>query len=170
MADTSERHQENDRCANLQGYPVFWHFLVHQNDSTVFDNSTLNGGTVAHVGQLFFDDDLVTQVDEISPYSTNTQEMVENADDSIFAEEADTFDPIVEYVLLGDDLSDGILAWGSFGINVTEANTVSNAATLTENGGVANENSGMGGGPGGSGVPSGFPSGSGTPPSASASA
>jgi hypothetical protein len=38
----------------------------------------------------------------------------ENADDSILAEELDTIDPFMEYVYLGDDVSDGIFAWISF--------------------------------------------------------
>ncbi|OCB87634.1 aromatic compound dioxygenase [Sanghuangporus baumii] len=107
----------------------------------------------------FFDQDLITEVDTVSPYSTNSNQITENSDDSILAEEADDIDPMMEYVLLGDDISDGILAWSSLAINTTMSYTVTAAATLTEDGGVENENSGMGG-PGDGGSP---PSGSGTP-------
>lgn len=64
----------------------------------------------------------------------------------------------MEYVLLGNDISDGIFAWISVGVDSTEDTSVSPAAYYTEQGGVENESSGgsgggsggMGGGPGGS--------------------
>lgn len=60
----------------------------------------------------------------------------------------------MEYVLLGDDVSDGIFAWISVGVDSTEDSDVTPAAYYTEQGGAENESSGMGGGggspPGGS--------------------
>ncbi|KAL5492671.1 hypothetical protein ACEPAI_4118 [Sanghuangporus weigelae] len=117
------------------------HLLIHQTDGSANDNDTYTGGTVAHVGQVYFDQDLISQVEELEPYSTNTQELTENSEDHILAEAADDIDPVMEYVLLGDDISDGILAWSSLGIDTTASYTVWSAATLTEDGGVANENS-----------------------------
>jgi hypothetical protein len=66
----------------------------------------------------------------------------------------------MEYVLLGDDVSDGIFAWISVGVDSTEDSTVTPAAYYTEQGGVENESSGTGGGSGGG-------SGSGSPPGGS---
>ena len=87
----------------------------------------------------------------------------------ILSQEAETTDPLLEYVLLGDDISQGIFAWISVGIDASNVFNVSAAATLTKDGGVANPNAGMGGGPGGpngtfpsGGPPSGVPTG--TPP------
>lgn len=94
---------------------------------------------------------MIAQVDTVAPYSENTQPLTTNAEDSIFSEEAATSDPVVEYSLIGDTIADGIFAWVSFGVDLTQKFDVSPASTLTENGGVANENSGMGGGPGGPG-------------------
>lgn len=102
----------------------------------------------SHVGQIFFDQDLITTVEKVSPYATNTQELTTNAEDSILAEEADTIDPFMEYVYLGDDVSDGIFAWISLGIDPSKDSSVTPAAYYTEQGGVENENSGMGGGGG----------------------
>lgn len=71
----------------------------------------------------------------------------------------------MEYVLLGDDISDGIFAWISVGVDSTEDTSVTPAAYYTEQGGVENESSGMGGGPDGSSAsgamsaPSGRPTG-----------
>ena len=61
-------------------------------------------------------------------------------------EESSDIDPVVSYVLLGDDVSEGIMAWVAIGINTTLSKTISAAASLYETGGVANENSTMSGG------------------------
>ncbi|KAI9149124.1 Catechol 1,2-dioxygenase 1 [Paramyrothecium foliicola] len=156
------------------------HVLVHTN-ATLQANQTLGMENYAsHVGQAFFDQDLISAVEELEPYAGNTQELTTNAEDSIFGEEVATegVDPIMEYTLLGDSLSDGLFAWLAFGINTTQSNSVSPAAYLYAEGGVANENSnvgGPGGGPGG--PPGGTPGGnaptgappSGSPPSSEAS-
>ncbi|KAF2127269.1 extracellular dioxygenase, partial [Dothidotthia symphoricarpi CBS 119687] len=130
------------------------HVLSHNAESTVLANDTLTGNTVTHVGQVFFDQDLITLVETQEPYASNTQELTTNADDSILSEEAATVDPVVEYVLLGDDISEGVFGWLAFGIDTTNAMNVTGAATLTANGGVANADSGMGGG--GGSAPSGM--------------
>ncbi|KAI7773502.1 hypothetical protein LA080_010560 [Diaporthe eres] len=127
------------------------HILIHTN-ATVYPNGTLgNEVTSSHVGQAFFDQDLIYAADEISPYSDNTQEITTNADDSILSEEVatDGVDPFFEFTYLGDDLADGLFAWIAFGINATESSTVTPAAFLYESGGVANSASGGGGGGGG---------------------
>ena len=128
------------------------HVMVHTN-ATLLANSTLGAENYAsHVGQAFFDQSLITQVEQLSPYNTNTQTLTTNADDSILSEEAatDGVDPFMEYTLLGDSVSDGLFAWLAFGINSTLSDSVSPAAYYYAGGGVANSASGGGGG-GGSG-------------------
>ena len=56
--------------------------LVAQQNGTVFDNGTYAGGTVSHVGQLFFDEDLRSAVEATYPYNTNTQAVTSNDDDT----------------------------------------------------------------------------------------
>lgn len=133
------------------------HVMTSQ-DATVNANDTLSGGSVTHVGQMFFDQDLISLVEAVEPYASNTQDITANTDDTILAEEAGTVDPFIEYILLGDDISEGVFGWLAFGMDTTNSFNITPAAYLTENGGVANENSGggMGGGP---------PSGNGTAPS-----
>ncbi|KAJ5395261.1 Intradiol ring-cleavage dioxygenase core [Penicillium crustosum] len=70
--------------------------------------------------------------------NTNTQELTTNAEDSILSEEADTIDPVMEYVYLGDSVSDGIFAWITMGVDPTTDTTVTPAAYYTEDGGVEN--------------------------------
>ncbi|KAF2730039.1 extracellular dioxygenase-like protein [Polyplosphaeria fusca] len=125
------------------------HVMSHVHAS-VLPNSTIAGGAITHVGQMFFDQDLISLVEDTAPYNTNTQTLTTNAEDDIFASESEGYDPVVEYVLLGDDVSQGVFAWIVFGQNTSAAYNVSAAAYLTENGGVANEDTGAGG-PGGDG-------------------
>jgi protocatechuate 3,4-dioxygenase beta subunit len=126
------------------------HVMVHTN-ATELANSTLGTAstTASHVGQTFFDQDLISLVEATAPYNTNTQDLTTNADDTILSEEADEgVDPLMDYTLLGDDVTDGIFAWISFGINGTSSYSVTPAATYYASGGVENESSGggMGGG------------------------
>lgn len=37
-------------------------------------NGTITSGQVSHVGQLFFDQDLIDLVETASPYTTNSQD------------------------------------------------------------------------------------------------
>lgn len=138
------------------------HVMVHTN-ATLLANETLGNDIYAsHVGQAFFDQDLITAVEKVSPYSTNSQELTTNDDDSILAEEADDVDPFMNYVYLGDDVNSGLFAWISFGINTSYSSHISPAASYYEDGGVENADSGMGGGPPGDGE--GGPRGNGTLP------
>ncbi|KAK0628864.1 extracellular dioxygenase-like protein [Bombardia bombarda] len=153
------------------------HVMVHTN-GTAAANGTLLDLSASHVGQFFFDQDLITEVEKTDAYKTNTQTLTLNANDGILGQSAEgASDPFIQYVYLGDDITDGLLGWIAFGVNTTLGRTVRQAVTLYETGGVANPNSGGGGG-GPGGPPSGFPSGgfpggptgTGVPPSASSSA
>jgi hypothetical protein len=69
----------------------------------------------------------------------------------------------MKYVLLGDDVSDGIFAWISVAIDPTADRELSPAAYYTSDGGFENANSAMGGGPGGSSPSGAALSGTGAP-------
>jgi len=121
---------------------------------TVLDNGTYTGGTIAHIGQLFFDQDLITEVNELEPYSANTVAIVENADDRVVATEiTNGSDPYFNYVLLGDTVSDGLFMWITMGIDTTASYTASAASDYTASGGVAVSGNSGGGGGGGGGTP-----------------
>ncbi|KAG7443503.1 extracellular dioxygenase-like protein [Guyanagaster necrorhizus] len=136
------------------------HIIAHGN-GTLFDNGTFKADSDHHVGkprQFFFDQDLITVVEATSPYTSNTQQLTTNANDSILAQEVedatDGIDPVLEYVYLGDDVSDGLLAWGSMAIDLSSSYTTSAAATLTEDGGVMSDTSSSGGTGSGNGTAS----------------
>lgn len=61
-----------------------------------------------------------------------------NKDDIILLQEARTIDPFVEYVFLGDDVSDGIFGWISLGLDGNQDREIPPAAFWTEDGGVKN--------------------------------
>lgn len=102
----------------------------------------MSGLGASHIGQIFFDQSLITEVESNAPYAGNTQELTTNEEDFILAQEADTSDPFVEYVYLGDVPSDGILGWITIGIDPTAETEANPAVTWTEDGGVENENGG----------------------------
>ncbi|CAG8105194.1 unnamed protein product [Penicillium olsonii] len=163
---------------HYEGRATHTHLLTHLN-ATLLPNKTLEVGTgsVAHIGQLFWNEVLRSAVEDTYPYNTNTQNVTSNAEDMWSIEQADSaYDPFPEYLYLGDDLDDGLFAWIQIGINATADFTdnsyYSIAAYHDADGGHQNEDSTFaGGGGGGGGAPSGSaPSGtmSGAGPSASA--
>ncbi|THW09375.1 intradiol ring-cleavage dioxygenase [Aureobasidium pullulans] len=129
------------------------HIVTHTN-TTLYVNGTMSSGSVQHVGQLFFDMSLLKQVEATYPYNTNTQDWTTNSEDSILSEETatDGVDPVVEYILLGDDITDGVLAWISMGVDMINNQTITPAGNYYRTGGVMDSSSsGMGGGMGGGG-------------------
>ncbi|KAF5366782.1 hypothetical protein D9758_006473 [Tetrapyrgos nigripes] len=141
---------------HYQGRAIHTHIVAHQ-AGTQFPNGTFASANVSHIGQLFWDQSLISTVSALEPYSSNTQNLTLNADDMWAPEQADGIDPFPEYVFLGDDVTDGIFGWISIGIDTTSSYSIINAATLTEDGGVANAAGSFSGG-GGGGMPSAMPS------------
>lgn len=113
--------------------------VVGRLNGTILSNGTYSGGSIAHIGQLFFDQDLITEVNTFEPYADNEIAVTLNTDDRVVSNEmVNDADPFFNYVLLGDDASDGIFAWVSLGINTTATYSDSGeAALLTANGGTA---------------------------------
>lgn len=98
------------------------HIVLHE-DATELANGTISGGTVSHIGQLFWDQDLIDLVETTSPYSTNTNPVTTNAEDHVFGEqetEDTTSDPVFNYVYYnGEDLTDGLFTWIQIGVNTS---------------------------------------------------
>jgi protocatechuate 3,4-dioxygenase beta subunit len=119
------------------------HVVGHAN-ATVYANGTIGTGSAGdgdsialHIGQLFFDTALLDAVAQISPYAENTQTVTENSEDSILAQSAvqGASDPFFQYVYLGEDVSDGVYAWVTVGINTNETRTTNAAAYIDADGG-----------------------------------
>ncbi|KAH9896332.1 Intradiol ring-cleavage dioxygenase [Xylariomycetidae sp. FL2044] len=138
--------------------------LKSTENATILANNTYLDGKTNHIGQLFFDQSLITEVELLEPYSTNQQPLTLNIEDGIDAETATSeYDPFVDYVLLGSDLNDGLMAWLTVFVDTTAdySDSARAAAHYYEGGGVSTGNQGGGGGgfPGGPG--GGFPGGPG---------
>ena len=165
---------------HYDGRAIHTHLLTKSN-VTVRENQTTQDGAVTHIGQLFWPEELRSEVEATSPYSENTQAITSNDDDMwSIVQAADDYDPFPQFVYVGDDISDGLFAWIQIGVNATADYTDDEyynvAATYQAGGGVANADSSFGGGDGGNGTMGGngtLPSGSlpsGAAPSSTASA
>lgn len=126
------------------------------------------GGAVTHIGQVFWNTALRDAVEAVYPYTTNTQAVTTNEEDMWAPLQADNdYDPFPEFIYLGSDITDGLLAWIQVGINTTQDMTdddyYSTAALHDANGGHCIDEcsaGGDGGAPSGNGsVPTGFASG-----------
>lgn len=125
---------------HYEGRTQHIHVMVHPN-ATARENNTILDTTASHVGQIYFDQELSDQVETYEPYASNPQAITTNYDDMLIDSSLATGDAMVNYVLLGEEVGDGLLAWISFGVNTTYAKSVSDAATYYEGGGVANSDS-----------------------------
>ena len=136
--------------------------MTHQANSTIVrtNGTILEPGSnftssYSHIGQIFFDDELVTLAHETIPYSDVTADRTYNADDQIYNEEAEDMDPVAQWQYLGDSVTDGILAWVRIGIDTSVDAATTAAAAYYANGGVWNDDSSSSGGDTGSSDPSG---------------
>ncbi|KAI0491114.1 Intradiol ring-cleavage dioxygenase [Xylaria cf. heliscus] len=163
---------------HYEGRAAHTHLLAHTNAS-VQSNGTISiwGAPVAHIGQLFWPEDLRAEVEATAPYNQNTQSLTTNDEDMWSILQADeSFDPIPQFVYLGDSIEDGLFAWIQIGINgsadYTTDDYYSVAAYFAEDGGHSTGNTVGGGAPGGGNgtIPSGFPSGSVSGPAPTATA
>lgn len=85
------------------------------------DDSIIQGGKVAHVGQIYFDQTLHDAVHQQWPYSANNQIRLRNKDDiPLLFDSVGSADPVAQYIMLGEDLKDGVFAWINFAIDATK--------------------------------------------------
>ncbi|KAH8891719.1 aromatic compound dioxygenase, partial [Thozetella sp. PMI_491] len=115
------------------------HHMVAWLNATVLPNNTLVAGVASHIGQIFWDQDLVYQVEATAPYNTNTIDLTLNADDHVVSDETENSDsdPFLNYVLLGDSVEDGLFGWVTIGINTSATYTPTYSFEYTGDGGVA---------------------------------
>ncbi|KAJ3495397.1 hypothetical protein NLG97_g3423 [Lecanicillium saksenae] len=114
---------------HYEGRTIHIHTMAHLNARRL-SNGTLFDTVAAYVGQIYFDQDLNNRTNNYWPYTSNTQSVTLNDDDGILQADLKAGgNPYAEYSLLGDSLEDGILAWITFGINVTNSETVTPVAT-----------------------------------------
>ncbi|GMF22951.1 unnamed protein product [Phytophthora lilii] len=124
---------------HYEGRATHVHFIDNYGGA-VLANRTYSGGSVAHVGQFFFDQSIITKVEKVDSYAVNTQGITLNKDDKWFEVTAERdYDPIMSYALLGESVEDGVFVWISLAVDMKAAQEVEEAATLTANGGVVSK-------------------------------
>lgn len=111
------------------------HVVAHMN-AGVLPNNTLTGSSVPHIGQMFFDQGLLDEVEKVAPHSTNKNLITTNAGDrGVNYETETTSDPFFHYALLGDSVEDGILAWATIAVDTSQDHEAQCGAELGEDGG-----------------------------------
>ena len=115
------------------------HVMVHRRGAEVLANGTIQDAVAAHTGQLFFDQELVEEVEGRWPYVENEGELLRNEGDYyVPLASRGGNDPFVSYVFLnGRDVGDGLLGWMTVGVDMSREVNVSVAGTFHgEQGGV----------------------------------
>ncbi|KAK4448300.1 intradiol ring-cleavage dioxygenase-like protein [Podospora aff. communis PSN243] len=110
------------------------HVLVHL-DAKRQPNGTITGGRAAHIGQLYFDQALISEVLKLNPYTTNTHNLTLNSEDALLKVTTLTDDPFVRWVKLGDKIQDGVFTYIRLGIDTSASWKISPSAYRDENGG-----------------------------------
>jgi hypothetical protein len=115
------------------------HVKAHVNYTT-YDNDTISFGGIPHTGQMFFQQTTLTPINELYPYTLDTNSFTLNTDDRVIQDQQNTtyYDAFIELRSLGYNLTAGLVGY----INI--------AIDPTATPGAAGGNAGGGGGPGGS--------------------
>jgi protocatechuate 3,4-dioxygenase beta subunit len=123
---------------HYSGRATHHHMVAHLN-VTVLPNNTITGGTVAHIGQAFWDQDIIDAVESTYPYNTNNITITTNSEDRVFSDETanSDSDPVFEYVYLGDSLEDGLFGWLTIAVNVSATYDPNYSFIYTASGGEA---------------------------------
>ncbi|KAJ5083513.1 hypothetical protein N7456_012940 [Penicillium angulare] len=121
---------------HYDGRTTHHHVVAHLN-TTLLPNNTLAGGYTPHIGQFFYDQDLIEKVESTYPYNTNKIPQTHNSVDRVFSQETEdsTSDPVLHYAYLGDKIEDGIFAWVQVAINTTAQHYPYYTNVLTDDGG-----------------------------------
>lgn len=84
-------------------------------DVTLTDDS-YTGGEIIHTGQLFFDQDINTEIQATSPYTENTTRETLLEDDGIYDDDGASCG-LLTLTALGDSVSDGYKATLTVGVS-----------------------------------------------------
>ncbi|RKL41407.1 Compactin diketide synthase mokB [Fusarium proliferatum] len=96
------------------------HLMVHTKAAASAKNGTLLDLSASYVGQVFFDQDLVYEVEALPAYAANKQILTLNENDGLVKKELEAgSNPFMDYVRLGHDIEDGLLAWYTFGVDMS---------------------------------------------------
>jgi protocatechuate 3,4-dioxygenase beta subunit len=95
---------------------VHVHLRVHT--GVTLTDTSYTGGTLLHTGQLFFDQDINTEVQALSPYSDNTTKETLLENDGIY-DDGGASSGLLTLTALGSSVSDGYAATLTMGVSTS---------------------------------------------------
>jgi len=96
---------------------VHTHILAHKGGRPSADGKTYSGGTVPHIGQLFWDMNLIYESRKVTPYSTNRMVLLPNQNDFIFNQANSGYNALMKTEYIGTTIQEGLLSTITIGIN-----------------------------------------------------
>ncbi|KAH8148960.1 uncharacterized protein LAJ45_06935 [Morchella importuna] len=99
-----------------QGRAVHTHILAHYGGTV--SGTKYVGGSRPHIGQIFYEQSLISSVGTVSPYTTNRNQLTTNTADGIFNQQNTGYDAIANTELIGSTIADGVIATISVGISI----------------------------------------------------
>ncbi|KAK9418065.1 putative Aromatic compound dioxygenase [Seiridium unicorne] len=112
------------------GRTTHHHIVAHLN-ATVLPNNILMSSSVAHVGQIFLDQDIINDVEANYHYNTNNTPITPNTDDQSFVTEIShtTNDSMFQYAYIVDKLKSGSIAESGGTVSVDGGSGAGGAAS-----------------------------------------
>ncbi|TLD37195.1 extracellular dioxygenase-like protein [Venturia nashicola] len=112
------------------------HIATHLNTSIQSNLTIASGsGQILHVGQLYLDQDLLNLVEKQDPYRSNKAPLTLNKEDALLMQgSAGGADPVLEYVLIGKEVGDGVFGWINFGVDINAKRKMRAASACDEGG------------------------------------
>ncbi|KAI5793218.1 Intradiol ring-cleavage dioxygenase [Geopyxis carbonaria] len=105
---------------HYNGRATHIHTVIHVGGSET-SAGTYTGGTIPHIGQLFFNQDMITAVEKLAPYTSNTAAITLNSADRVYTQQVTTinqgYDDIVDVELVGSTISQGLVGTIYIAIN-----------------------------------------------------
>ncbi|KAL4964202.1 intradiol ring-cleavage dioxygenase [Aspergillus stella-maris] len=95
------------------------HIHVTVQTNVTDDETSYSTAAVQHIGQLFFEEDLLNTVYQEEPYVQHlaTLNRTSNAEDSLLSSIGDGYSPIISTALLGETFAEGLVGYITIGVN-----------------------------------------------------
>ncbi|KAL1629243.1 hypothetical protein SLS56_005466 [Neofusicoccum ribis] len=107
------------------GYYVTRTTHIHLTVQADVTNGTgYNASAVQHVGQIFFEEDIINKVYQLEPYSAHLATLnrtTNDVDSVVLASNVDGYSSFISVEYLGSDISDGLVGYITVGVNSTAA-------------------------------------------------
>lgn len=103
------------------GYYVTRTTHIHVTAQTnITDGVSYSSSAVQHIGQLFFEEDLLNEVYAYEPYAAHLETLnrTTNAEDSLYSgASSDGYSAVISISQLGDSIEDGLVGYITVGVN-----------------------------------------------------